>query len=68
MSIPALFGHGLNDMFIQPHHCERIHEAYGVSVWVACFIKIEGHIDFTSTQQYGIASRLFLPKSILVIL
>ncbi|CAD6343649.1 unnamed protein product [Miscanthus lutarioriparius] len=26
--IPALFGHASNDMFIQPHHTERIHQAY----------------------------------------
>jgi hypothetical protein len=26
--IPALFGHASNDMFIQPHHTDRIHQAY----------------------------------------
>jgi hypothetical protein len=53
MCIPALFGHGLNDMFIQPHHCERIHQAYGVNVCVAYLTKTKGHIDATSTQYYG---------------
>jgi hypothetical protein len=40
MFIPVLFGHGLNDMFIQPHHCDRIHQAYGVNVYSALFIKV----------------------------
>ncbi|KAJ4747960.1 alpha/beta-Hydrolases superfamily protein [Rhynchospora pubera] len=26
--IPALFGHGSKDIFIQPHHCDRIYDGY----------------------------------------
>jgi hypothetical protein len=33
--IPALFGHASSDMFVQPHHTDRIHQAYAVNC--ACF-------------------------------
>lgn len=29
--VPALFGHAIDDDFIQPHHSDRIYEAYVVS-------------------------------------
>jgi hypothetical protein len=30
--VPALLGHAIDDDFIQPHHSDRIFEAYMVSV------------------------------------
>lgn len=30
--VPALLGHAIEDDFIQPHHSDRIFEAYMVSV------------------------------------
>lgn len=47
--IPALFGHGLNDMFIQPHHCDRIHEAYGGDKSI---VKFEGDHNSPRPQSY----------------
>ncbi|EMS51371.1 hypothetical protein TRIUR3_15935 [Triticum urartu] len=47
--IPALFGHGLNDMFIQPHHCDRIHEAYGGD---KSMVKFEGDHNSPRPQSY----------------
>ncbi|KAL6888845.1 hypothetical protein ACP4OV_009871 [Aristida adscensionis] len=49
MFIPALFGHGLNDMFIQPHHCDRIHQAYGGDKNI---IKFEGDHNSPRPQSY----------------
>uniref|UniRef100_A0ACD5ZKD3 Uncharacterized protein n=1 Tax=Avena sativa TaxID=4498 RepID=A0ACD5ZKD3_AVESA len=47
--IPALFGHGLDDMFIQPHHCDRIHEAYGGDKSI---VKFEGDHNSPRPQSY----------------
>ncbi|KAF0935351.1 hypothetical protein E2562_032046 [Oryza meyeriana var. granulata] len=47
--IPALFGHALNDMFIQPHHCDCIHEAYGGDKSI---IKFEGDHNSPRPQSY----------------
>uniref|UniRef100_A0A453NLB4 Serine aminopeptidase S33 domain-containing protein n=1 Tax=Aegilops tauschii subsp. strangulata TaxID=200361 RepID=A0A453NLB4_AEGTS len=47
--IPALFGHGLSDMFIQPHHCDRIHEAYGGD---KSMVKFEGDHNSPRPQSY----------------
>ncbi|KQJ93877.1 uncharacterized protein LOC100830635 isoform X2 [Brachypodium distachyon] len=47
--IPALFGHGLNDMFIQPHHCDRIHQAYGGDKSI---VKFEGDHNSPRPQSY----------------
>ncbi|KAL6604531.1 hypothetical protein ACP70R_042958 [Stipagrostis hirtigluma subsp. patula] len=49
MFIPALFGHALDDMFIQPHHCDRIHQAYGGDKSV---IKFEGDHNSPRPQSY----------------
>uniref|UniRef100_A0A0E0JWV8 Serine aminopeptidase S33 domain-containing protein n=1 Tax=Oryza punctata TaxID=4537 RepID=A0A0E0JWV8_ORYPU len=47
--IPALFGHASNDMFIQPHHCDRIHQAYGGDKSI---IKFEGDHNSPRPQSY----------------
>ncbi|CAM0946292.1 unnamed protein product [Alopecurus aequalis] len=54
--IPALFGHGLNDMFIQPHHCDRIHEAYGGDKSI---VKFEGDHNSPRPQSYYDAVSIF---------
>uniref|UniRef100_A0A0D9VDD4 Serine aminopeptidase S33 domain-containing protein n=1 Tax=Leersia perrieri TaxID=77586 RepID=A0A0D9VDD4_9ORYZ len=47
--IPALFGHALNDMFIQPHHCDRIHRAYGGDKSI---MKFDGDHNSPRPQSY----------------
>uniref|UniRef100_A0A0E0CHB8 Serine aminopeptidase S33 domain-containing protein n=1 Tax=Oryza meridionalis TaxID=40149 RepID=A0A0E0CHB8_9ORYZ len=47
--IPAFFGHASNDMFIQPHHCDRIHQAYGGDKSI---IKFEGDHNSPRPQSY----------------
>jgi len=49
MFIPALFGHASNDMFIQPHHTERIHQAYAGD---KNLIKFEGDHNSPRPQFY----------------
>ncbi|CAL4970791.1 unnamed protein product [Urochloa decumbens] len=61
MSIPALFGHGLNDMFIQPHHCERIHQAYGGDKSI---IKFEGDHNSPRPQSYYDSVSIFFYKTL----
>ncbi|CAL5039332.1 unnamed protein product [Urochloa decumbens] len=47
--IPALFGHASNDMFIQSHHTERIHQAYAGD---KNLIKFEGDHNSPRPQFY----------------
>ncbi|KAL6839478.1 hypothetical protein ACP4OV_030748 [Aristida adscensionis] len=47
--IPALFGHASNDMFIQPHHTDRIHQAYAGD---KNLIKFEGDHNSPRPQFY----------------
>lgn len=47
--IPALFGHASSDMFIQPHHTERIHQAYAGD---KNLIKFEGDHNSPRPQFY----------------
>ncbi|TVU08143.1 hypothetical protein EJB05_41532 [Eragrostis curvula] len=47
--IPALFGHASNDMFIQPHHTDRIHQAYAGD---KNLIKFEGDHNSARPQFY----------------
>ncbi|TVU32932.1 hypothetical protein EJB05_24697 [Eragrostis curvula] len=56
MFIPALFGHALNDMFIQPHHCDNIHLAYGGDKNI---IKFEGDHNSPRSQSYYDAVSIF---------
>lgn len=56
MFIPALFGHGLNDMFIQPHHCDRIHQIYGGGKSI---VKFEGDHNSPRPQSYYDSVSLF---------
>jgi len=35
--VPALLGHAIEDDFIQPHHSDRIFEAYMVSMFTVLF-------------------------------
>ncbi|AQK82217.1 alpha/beta-Hydrolases superfamily protein [Zea mays] len=47
--IPALFGHASNDMFIQPHHTDHIHQAYAGD---KNLIKFEGDHNSPRPQFY----------------
>ncbi|KAJ3679058.1 hypothetical protein LUZ60_017069 [Juncus effusus] len=47
--IPALFGHGSKDIFIQPHHCDRIYDAYAGDKNV---IKFDGDHNSPRPQFY----------------
>ncbi|XP_062229219.1 uncharacterized protein LOC133927011 [Phragmites australis] len=47
--IPALFGHASNDMFIQPHHTDHIHQAYAGD---KNLIKFEGDHNSQRPQFY----------------
>lgn len=47
--IPVLFGHGSKDIFIQPHHCDRIYDAYAVTNLTFSLYKISSDIDFIMT-------------------
>ncbi|GJN38801.1 hypothetical protein PR202_gb27876 [Eleusine coracana subsp. coracana] len=47
--IPALFGHASNDMFIQPHHTDRIHQTYAGD---KNLIKFEGDHNSARPQFY----------------
>eukprot|EP00249_Psilotum_nudum_P017973 c26580_g1_i1 orf=367-2007(-) len=47
--IPALFGHGTGDLFIQPHHSDRIYEAYAGDKNI---IKFEGDHNSPRPQFY----------------
>lgn len=61
MFIPVLFGHGLNDMFIQPHHCDRIHQAYGGDKNI---IKFDGDHNSPRPQSYYDSVSIFFYKSL----
>jgi fermentation-respiration switch protein FrsA (DUF1100 family) len=41
--VPVLFGHAVDDDFIQPHHSERIYEAYIVSFPYYTFLPLASH-------------------------
>ncbi|KAK9137105.1 hypothetical protein Sjap_007699 [Stephania japonica] len=47
--VPVLFGHAIDDDFIQPHHSERIHDAY---VGDKNIIKFEGDHNSPRPQFY----------------
>ncbi|KAL5701655.1 hypothetical protein ACHQM5_026970 [Ranunculus cassubicifolius] len=47
--VPVLIGHGMDDDFIQPHHSERIHDAY---VGDKNIIKFEGDHNSPRPQFY----------------
>jgi hypothetical protein len=50
--IPVLFGHASNDMFIQPHHTDRIHQLYAVRVTLAWFEKVDLYMESWIFSKY----------------
>ncbi|CAI0466513.1 unnamed protein product [Linum tenue] len=54
--VPALFGHGIEDYFIQPHHSDRIYEAY---MGDKNIIKFEGDHNSPRPQFYFDSINIF---------
>ncbi|CAN0856210.1 Uncharacterized protein YqkD [Linum grandiflorum] len=54
--VPALFGHGIEDDFIQPHHSDRIYEAY---MGDKNIIKFEGDHNSPRPQFYFDSINIF---------